>query len=170
MAPQSRTTCQSPCVNTPVNPAGKLDELASAQDPARGSNVKSDEAPTPLEAPTPPLIPPTSKDLFTKFMKMFIETTQAQDQLEPWEHPLKARIPKTYSGKSHIDCYHFCQQCKDYFEISGATGIKRTPFAITFFRGIISLRWAQHQRRHKCATPIMWSEFKAFFQKDLESF
>ena len=86
-------------------------------------------------------------------MKVFMETTQAQ-ATEPRERPLKARTPETYSGKSHMDCYHFCQQCEDYFETSGATGMNRTPFAATFFRGAISLRWAQHKRRHESATPI----------------
>ena len=83
MAPGSRA-CQSPCVKTLVDPAGELDELVGAQGLARRSNAGSNEAPT--EAPTPPeastplLVPPTSKDLFTKFMKVFIETTQAQAQ------------------------------------------------------------------------------------------
>ena len=98
-----------------------------------------------------------------------METTQAREQLEPRERPLKARTPETYSGKSHMDCYHFCQQCEDYFETSGATGMNRTPFAATFLRGAISLRWAQHKRRHERATPITWSEFKAFLRKDLGS-
>ena len=106
MAPGSRTTRRSPRVNTPVDPAGELDELAGAQ--GGRSDAGSDEAPTPPEAPPPA---PTSEDLFTKFMKVFMETTQAQTQIlaEPWEYLLKARIPETYSGKSHIDCYHFCQ-------------------------------------------------------------
>ena len=44
-------------------------------------------------------------------MKVFMETTQAQAQVlaEPQECPLKARTPKTYSEKSHIDCYHYYQ-------------------------------------------------------------
>ena len=142
MAPGS-CVCRSPRVNTLVDPAGELDELAS-QGPARGSNVGSDEAPIPPEASTPPLVPPTSEDLFTKFMKVFIETTQAQAQAlaEPRECPLMARTPETYWGKSHMECYHFCQQCEDYFETSGASGMNRTPFAASFFRGSISLRWA----------------------------
>ena len=139
MAPGSRTTCRSPCVNTPVNLAGELHELAG-QNQAKESNVGSNEAPTSLEAQTPTLIPLTSKNLFTKFMKVFMETTQARDQLEPRECSFKARTPETYSGKSHIDCYHFCQQCKDYFETSGTTGMNRTFFAATFFCGAISLR------------------------------
>ena len=77
MAPGSRAR-RSPRVNTLVDPAGELDELAG-QGPARGSNVGSDEAPTPPEASTPPPAP-TSEDLFTKFMKVFMETTQAQAQ------------------------------------------------------------------------------------------
>ena len=102
-------------------------------------------------------------------MKVFIETTQAQAQalVEPQEQQLRARFPETFSGKSHIDCYHFCQQYEDHFEISGATGMNRTPFAASFLRGTISLRWAQHKRRHQSATPITWSEFKTFLRKDL---
>ena len=66
-----------------------------------------------------------------------------------------------------MDCYHFYQQCKDYFETSGATGINRTPFAASFLHGTISLRWAQHKRRHQSATLITWLEFKTFLRKDL---
>ena len=66
-----------------------------------------------------------------------------------------------------MDCYHFCQQCEDHFKTSGATGMNRTPFAASFLRGTISLRWAQHKRRHQSATPITWSEFKTFLRKDL---
>ena len=161
MALGSRTTRRSSCVNTPVNLARELDELAGTQGTARRSNAGSDEvlteAPTLPEAYTLPLVPPTSEDLFTKFMKVFIEITQAREQLEPQKRPLKARTPETYFGKSHIDCYHFYQQYEDYFDTSGATGMNRTPFAATFLRGAISLRWAQHKRRHKCATLIMWS-------------
>ena len=111
MALGSRIIRRSPCVNTPVDPAGKLNELAGAQGPVRGSNNDSDEASTPPESSTPPLIAPTSEDLFTKFMKVFIEMTQAQAQVlaEPQERPLKARTPETYWSKSHMECYHFCQ-------------------------------------------------------------
>ena len=78
MAPRSRA-CRSPGVNTPVDPVGDLDELAGAQGPARRSNAGSNEAFTevfiPPEAPTPPFVPLTSEDFFTKYMKVFMETT-----------------------------------------------------------------------------------------------
>ena len=35
---------------------------------------------------------------------------------------LKARFPDVYRGKSHMNCYNFCQQCEDYFATAGAMG------------------------------------------------
>ena len=105
---------RSPCVNPSANLTRKQDEFA-CQSPVQGFNAGSDKAPTkapiPLKAPTPPLVSFFIKDLFIKFMKVFLETTQAQTQIlaQPQEQSLKARSLETYSGKSHIDCYHFCQ-------------------------------------------------------------
>ena len=89
--------------------------------------------------------PSPIKDLFTKFMKVFMETTKAQTLVEPRDCPLKVKIQNIYFGKSNMDCYYFCQQYKDYFEISGATGINCTLFATIFLWGTVSLRWAQHK-------------------------
>ena len=135
--------CWSSRVNTLANFAGELNELIG-QNPAKGSNAGSDKTfiESPPEAPTPPLIPFISENFFTKFMKVFMETTQAQDQLELWEFSLKARTPKTYVRKSNMDCYHFYQQCEDYFNTFGATEMNCTLFAATFLRSFISLRWA----------------------------
>ena len=112
MAPGSRAR-RSPRVNPPADPTGEQNELAG-QGPIQQFNAGSDEAPTeaptPLEAFTSSLVFPFTKDLFTKFMKVFIEMTQAQAQAlaEPQEQPLKARSPETYWGKSQMECYHFC--------------------------------------------------------------
>ena len=104
---------QSFCVNTPVDSVGELDELAGTQDPARRSNNGSNKIPTkaliPLEAPIPPFVPPSTEDLFTRFMKVFKKTTQAQTLAELRKCPLKDGTMETYYGKSHMDCYHFCQ-------------------------------------------------------------
>ena len=70
---------QSSCNNPPANLTGEQDELASLQGPVGRSDIGNNEAPTPPEAPTQPLVPLT-KDLFTKFMKAFMESTQAWDQ------------------------------------------------------------------------------------------
>ena len=73
---------------------------------------------------------------------MEIMQAWAQALAEPQEQPLKAQTPETYWGKSHIEWYHFCQQCEDHFEISGATGMNCTLFAASFLRGSISIKWA----------------------------
>ena len=82
MAPWSRSNRRSSRVNTLVDLAKELDELADAQGLIKksnaGSNKASTKALTPSEAPTPPLIPLPAKGLFTQFIKVFIETTQAQ--------------------------------------------------------------------------------------------
>ena len=104
-------------------------------------------------------------------MKVFMKMTQAQAQVlaEPQEQLLKAQTLEIYWGKSHMECYHFCQQCEDHFKTSGITGINCTPFAALFLRGSISIKWAEHKCRHESATPITWSDFKTFLQKDLGS-
>ena len=113
MAPRSCAR-RSPCVNLPADPTREQDELAG-QGPVWEFNAESNKAPTealtPLEAPIPSFIPPSIENLFTKFMKVFMKMTQAQTQAlaKPREQPLKARFPKTYSGKFYMDCYHFCQ-------------------------------------------------------------
>ena len=55
-----------------ANIPGEEDELAGA---LGRSNADSNKVPTPLEASIPTFVPPSSKDLFTKFMKVFMETT-----------------------------------------------------------------------------------------------
>ena len=85
----------------------------------------------------------------------------------PREQSLKARTPKIYFGKFHIDYYYFSQKCKDYFIISCTTGINSTLFAASYLHGSLSLRWAQHKCHYKSTTLIIYSNFKAFLQKDL---
>ena len=83
MIPGYCTTCRSPHINTSVDLTGELNELVGVQGPAKSSNVSSDEAPTLPETPTPPLVLLLTKDLFTKFMKVFMETTQTQALAKP---------------------------------------------------------------------------------------
>ena len=107
MAPGFCTTQQSSYINSLADIPRKQDKLAGT--PKR-SDANSNEALTLPEAPTLLLVPPPANDFFTKFMKVFMKTTQVRDQeqLEPQERPLKARTLETYSRKSHMDYYHFC--------------------------------------------------------------
>ena len=103
----------SSCVDPPANPIGEQNEFAGQDLVQRfnaGSNEASTKAPIPPEALTPPLVLLSTKDLFTKFIKVFMETTQAQAQAlaKLQKQPLKAWAPETYWGKSYMECYHLC--------------------------------------------------------------
>ena len=91
-----------------------------------------------VPAPAPAL--PSSNKLFKQFMKTYLKSNQGLKQ-SPVERKqsLKAKLPEVYYNKLHIDCYHFCQQCKKHFEIARATGANQTPFAAFFFCGNINL-------------------------------
>ena len=54
---------------------------------------------------------------------------------------LKTRSLDLYFGKSHMDCYNFCQRCEDYFAIAGAIEPTQIPFAVSFLRNRISFCW-----------------------------
>ena len=54
---------------------------------------------------------------------------------------LKARSLDVYRGKSHMDCYNFCQQFEDSFATTGAMEPTQIPFAASFLRDQISFRW-----------------------------
>ena len=137
MASKSRTTWRSLYVNPPANIPQKQDELAGAK-----FDADSNKPSTLPKAPTLPLVLPPTKNLLTKLIKVFIQTTQAQAQAlaELQKRPLKAKTPETYWSKSHIEYYQICQQCENYFKTSGATEMNRTPFTVSFLRGSISIR------------------------------
>ena len=91
MAPGSRTTRRSFCVNFSVNIPKEQVEIAGAR-----LDASSNKAPTSLEAPTLLLVPSSARVLFTIFMKVFMETTQAQALTETQERLLKAKTTETY--------------------------------------------------------------------------
>ncbi len=83
--------------------------------------------------------------------------------------PLKPRNPDLYYGNLHMECYYFCQQCEDHFEVAGSLGYKYIPFATGFLKNHILNRWQQHKtsmQRSQLA-PMTWDEFKAFLRKSL---
>ena len=182
MAPGSSRPCRSLCRNLPpLDPVE--DELAREPGPVGGFHSGSTSPalfrnPTPgpelvpalNPAPVPASAPPSSDELFKQFMRAYLELNQGPRQ-PPAERgwSLKAKVLEVYYGKSHIDCYHFCQQCDDYFETIGATGTNRTPFVVFFFCGSISVCWTQYKRRYrgKELIPITWTVFKAFLRKNL---
>lgn len=159
--------------NTPPCPA----QPGSAAHTERDKLASDVEAPPPRDADAvgpvsapasaPGILKYTEEDLqrITKFyINSFIQAlAQAQAQTNrsdqaPREHLLETRFPDLYFGKSHMECYHFCQKCEDHFDTAGVTGFYRTPYAASFLRGRISFRWHQHKRRilvdRPCLGPI----------------
>ncbi len=57
--------------------------------------------------------------------------------------PLNPQNPDLYYGNLHMECYYFCQQREDYFEVAGSLGHKRIPFAAGFLKDRILNRWQQ---------------------------
>ena len=109
---------------------------AASYNPTPGPKLVLALIPAPVLAPALP----SSNELFKQFMKVYLESNQGLRQ-PPAERKrsLKAKVPKVYYGKLHMDCYHFCQQWKDHFETLGATGTNRTLFAASFLCGNISV-------------------------------
>ena len=153
---ESSRPCCSPCWNlSPINHVE--DELArdlgptndfylGSTSPTLSYNLTSGPAlvlaliSTPLPAPAPAL--PSSNKLFKQFIKAYLESNQGLKQPPAErEQSFKAKVVDIYYRKLHIDCYHFCQQCKDHFETAEATGANWTLFAASFLCENISVRW-----------------------------
>ncbi len=46
-----------------------------------------------------------------------------------------------------MECYNFCQQCKDHFATTGAIELNRIPFAAFFFWDGINFCWQQYKQK-----------------------
>ena len=129
-----------------------------------------DEAPVNPPAVESPVAKYTEEDL-QRILKTVLEArAPPSDGIR--EKPLKARSPDVYRGKSHMECYNFCQQCEDHFATTGVKGPNRILFAASFLWGRINFRWQQYKRKHEAEStvPITWKEFKTFVRQSLEDF
>ena len=140
------------------NPSlGGKDELAGA--PTKGNStpaVSHASTPIPAYAPAPTPAPAsapgpperyTDKDLQrdTKLaLELFVkgqEHCQLQANSAPRKQPLKAQFSNLYYGNSYLDCYWFCQQCKDYFETAGANRLNQVFSTDLFLRRAMVQQW-----------------------------
>ena len=141
-----------------------------------GTPVPSDVGPPDAPAPAAPVLAPaparyTEEDLqrITKLcMDLFLQAQASCPEPGPRGSLLKARFPNLHHGKSHMECYHFYQQCEDHFATASVTGSNQTLFATSFFCGRISFCWNQHKLWHQATESLFfWGEFKVFLQKSL---
>ena len=132
--------------------ASNFPSRRNAQQALAGSNqpeeVPVETTPTLSTASTPSqvLASAPAHALYTKedlqrITKLYMGSfLQENCQEGPRQIQLKVQFPDLYYGKSHIECYYFCQECKDHFDTAGATGSNHTPFATFFLYGRISFR------------------------------
>ncbi len=68
-----------------------------------------------------------------------------------------------------MECYYFCQQCEDHFEVAGSLTYKRIPFVAGFLKDRIWNWWQQYKTRmqRNRLAPMTWDEFKPFLRKSL---
>ncbi len=131
--------------------------------------------PEPTSAPAPS----PNNDFFQEFMRTCIEKVRNQaptvsavpaaEARNDTDRPLKPRNPNLYYGHLHMECYYFCQECEDHFEVAGSLGHKRVPFAAGFLKDRILNQWQPHKTRMQCnrLAPMTWDKFKAFLRKNL---
>ena len=134
------------------------------------SSHASSPAPSHTSAPTlakSTLALKCSKTDLIRILKIFSETKSQEPKVEvSCEQFLKAKIPNIYFGKLYINCYHFCQQCKDYFETTGTTKSNCILFAVLFLHRKINFWWHQHWKQFS-GVFTFWEEFKVFLKKNL---
>ena len=100
-------------------------------------------------ATTPTIAPSLDNELFKQFIKAYLEAQvpgQTEVDPKPCKQPLKAQFPDLYYSNLHINCYQFCQQCKDHFETAGAKWLNKILFAALFLRGLVIQQWLQHKQ------------------------
>ena len=126
-----------------------------------------DEALVNPPADESPVAKYTEEDL-QRILRMVLEA-RAPPSDGARKKPLKARSPDVYRGKSHMECYNFCQQYEDHFATAGAKGPNRIMFAAFFLRDHINFCWQQYKRKYEAESTflITWEEFKTFFCRSL---
>ena len=130
------------------SPSGPAAPAPAATLPAATAPTATALAATYLAATAPAATAPTAtpiENLFRQFMQAYMEDRRnsapapvpaplAGFREDVSNRPLKTRNLDLYYGNSHMECYHFCQQCEDHFETVGAKGHKRVPFATSFLK------------------------------------
>ena len=141
-----------------------------SKDPLGSSSPpESNHDETPVNPPAvEPLVSKYTEEDLQRILRTVLET-RALPFDGPRKKPLKARLPDVYRGKSHMECYNFCQQYEDHFATAGAKGPNRIMFAAFFLRDHINFCWQQYKRKYEAESTflITWEEFKTFFCRSL---
>ena len=66
----------------------------------------------------------------------------------------------------HMDCYHFCQQSEDHFEIAGANKLNLIPFDASSLRRVGVQYWNYHKHCFE-EVQMTWAKCKYLLRKNL---
>ena len=162
-------TCHNPRHNPPSG--GENEPVGDPPGAStKGSNTSTLSPPVSwAQTPAQPPVPSSTEELCQQLLKTYAATVNLLEQNHgsgPCKKSLKVQFSDLYYGNLHIDCYRFCQQCKDNFETAGASRPNRIPFATSFFRESVVQHWHQHKRYSK-GVQMTWAEFKDFLRKNL---
>ena len=127
--------------------------------PTKDNNIFTPSPPvsraqTPALTLAPPPVPSSTEKRCQQLLKTYAATVKLLEQNHapgPCEQPFKAWFSNLYYVNSHMDYYHFCQQCENHFETAGASGPNRILFAASFLRGSVVQRWHQHKNCSKAS-------------------
>ena len=159
--------CYNPCWNPPLT--GE-EELAGAA-PTESSKIPTLTLAVSRAITSAPTIALSSDNkLFKQFIKAYLEAHvlgQIEVDSEPRKQLLKARFADFYYSILRMDCYQFCQQCKDHFKTAGAKRPNKNLFAALFLYRSVIQQWLKHKQRYDGAMPLNWVKFKDLLQKNL---
>lgn len=66
-------------------------------------------------------------------LKLFVKGQKhGQANFAPQDRFFKARNPDLYYRSLYMECYYFCQQFEDHFDIASVTSHQRVSFAVLF--------------------------------------
>ncbi len=136
-------------------PTGPLSSNGDHEDPLGSNKSGPSEAPAgskapagtlealsgPPQAPSLPILQDPGTNCYSQQDLDRIIQTFLQNSKGGSGDKLKAKTSDVYCGRSHMECYNFCQQCEDYFATYGAIGPNRILFATSFLRDRINFRW-----------------------------
>ncbi len=138
--------------------------------PAQGSASSSPES-------APAFVP--KNNFFQEFIRTCIKKVRDQALAAPaapvakardnTDNLLKSKNLNLYHNNLYMECYYFCQQCEDHFEVAISLDHKYVSFAAGFLKDHILNQWQQYNTRIQCNQLALMTqdEFKAFLRKSL---
>ncbi len=129
---QVQPTQRTQASEAPINRSNDGDH----EDPLASNKPGPSKAPAEAPAGPPQTLSPAAPNIVRYTQKDIDHSLQTFLQASKGGSGdiLKAKILDVYRGKSHMECYNFCQQYEDHFATYIAIEPNRIPFAAFFLQ------------------------------------